>query len=557
MELFTYLMAKNDHNTSVKKDLFSYLLGKNQSGTYTDYSGTSLSINNTKKGKMKVNLLGNTSQETTTGKNLLRYNLQHLKNKNTTGTWDNNVYTHNGLTITINDDLSIRVNGTSTATETFFINNEALYLPTGTYYLSGATNGSDTTYDIRTYNYDGSNVGLQCFTGAKEVSFVNNNNQAFNVAIVVRNAQTLNNVMFYPMLATTNDTTYEPYTNGASPNTDYPQVIHTITGDNSIIVEGKNLFDKTTITEDAWLIDNGTVSTNHLGYSVSDYILIQPNTAYYKTNNSSPRNKYYDINKQPLDTTTYQDISIGGNAGTFTTPNNAYYLRITINTTRSNIDTMMINKGNTALPYEPYQSNSVLLTLGDKEICWIGNYKDKIFKAIKGDEIYDSLSVEEKNTLDYGKWYLRKAINKVVLDGSETGWNEYSNANNLKYFGLPISTGTPNSNRNMLSDHFTKVNSLWELSSYINGTQISSNLQNLLFMTIDYTSLANFKTWLSNNNTTVYYVLATPTYTPITGTLKDELEALQKAQSYKGTTNINQINNDLPFNMNVSVKVGS
>ena len=33
MELFTYLMAKNDHNTSVKKDLFSYLLGKNQSGT--------------------------------------------------------------------------------------------------------------------------------------------------------------------------------------------------------------------------------------------------------------------------------------------------------------------------------------------------------------------------------------------------------------------------------------------------------------------------------------------------------------------------------------------
>ena len=62
MELFTYLMAKNDHNTSVKKDLFSYLLGKNQSGTYTDYSGTSLSINNTKKGKMKVNLLGNTSQ---------------------------------------------------------------------------------------------------------------------------------------------------------------------------------------------------------------------------------------------------------------------------------------------------------------------------------------------------------------------------------------------------------------------------------------------------------------------------------------------------------------
>lgn len=65
MELFTYLMAKNDHNTSVKKDLFSYLLGKNQSGTYQEYTGTSLSISNTKKGKMKLDLYGNTSQSGT------------------------------------------------------------------------------------------------------------------------------------------------------------------------------------------------------------------------------------------------------------------------------------------------------------------------------------------------------------------------------------------------------------------------------------------------------------------------------------------------------------
>ena len=62
MELFTYLMAKNDHNTSVNKDLFSYLLGKGQSGTYQTFTGTSISANNTKKAKMKLDLLGNTSQ---------------------------------------------------------------------------------------------------------------------------------------------------------------------------------------------------------------------------------------------------------------------------------------------------------------------------------------------------------------------------------------------------------------------------------------------------------------------------------------------------------------
>jgi hypothetical protein len=53
MDLFTYLMAKNNKNT--QKDLFSYLLGKSggQSGTYTTYTGTILNILNTLKGKIK------------------------------------------------------------------------------------------------------------------------------------------------------------------------------------------------------------------------------------------------------------------------------------------------------------------------------------------------------------------------------------------------------------------------------------------------------------------------------------------------------------------------
>ena len=60
MDLFTYLMNKNDNN--VPGDLFSSLLGNGQSGTYQTFTGTSISANNTKKGKMKINLLGNTSQ---------------------------------------------------------------------------------------------------------------------------------------------------------------------------------------------------------------------------------------------------------------------------------------------------------------------------------------------------------------------------------------------------------------------------------------------------------------------------------------------------------------
>ena len=55
-------------------------------------------------------------------------------------------------------------------------------------------------------------------------------------------------------------------------------------------------------------------------------------------------------------------------------------------------------------------------------------------------------------------------------------------------------------------------------------------------------------TWLESNNITCYYALSTPTYTQITGTLAEQLEAVYyEAMSKEGQTNISQINDDLPF----------
>ena len=66
-------------------------------------------------------------------------------------------------------------------------------------------------------------------------------------------------------------------------------------------------------------------------------------------------------------------------------------------------------------------------------------------------------------------------------------------------------------------------------------------------------TLASWITWLSSNNLLVYYGLETPTYTPITGTLAEQLENIyQYLLSYKGQTNISQINNDLPFVISAS-----
>ena len=57
-----------------------------------------------------------------------------------------------------------------------------------------------------------------------------------------------------------------------------------------------------------------------------------------------------------------------------------------------------------------------------------------------------------------------------------------------------------------------------------------------------------FRTWLENNNVTLYYVLKEAIVTEITyQPLIDQLNLLEKAISYDSQTNISQVNNDLGF----------
>lgn len=66
MDLFTYLLGKKGQNT--QRDLFSYLLGKGAggSGTYVNFTGTSLNISNTLRARIKnIELKGATSQDGT------------------------------------------------------------------------------------------------------------------------------------------------------------------------------------------------------------------------------------------------------------------------------------------------------------------------------------------------------------------------------------------------------------------------------------------------------------------------------------------------------------
>ena len=156
--------------------------------------------------------------------------------------------------------------------------------------------------------------------------------------------------------------------------------------------------------------------------------------------------------------------------------------------------------------------------------------------------------------VEVNKWYLKKNIGKVVLDGSES-WNEKTNSSGTKQFYAP--TNLPvNSvlNATQKCNYFNKyVQSLWNYG-VVGEFAILTNTRQFVAGVEDTLLLEDFKTSLANNNLEIYYILATPTYTQITGELANQLEQIYKGMlSYDGATNISQVNNDLPFIINTSV----
>jgi hypothetical protein len=156
-----------------------------------------------------------------------------------------------------------------------------------------------------------------------------------------------------------------------------------------------------------------------------------------------------------------------------------------------------------------------------------------------------------------GKWYLHKEIGKVVLNGSEL-WQVHGSIASWFYVDNLIYSISANARKDfILSDYFVQ-NSYSYATTITNGElvysyQVGGGPARLVLKDTDYTTVADFKTWLSTHNVTLYYVLSTPTNTEITDTtLINQLEEFYRAQSKNNQTNISQINNDLPFIINAT-----
>lgn len=173
----------------------------------------------------------------------------------------------------------------------------------------------------------------------------------------------------------------------------------------------------------------------------------------------------------------------------------------------------------TPTSYEPYFTPI--------ELAKIGDYQDYIYKS--GDD-----------------WYVHKEIRKRTLDGTETWTTGVVSGN--RFFGLDTGDGVFNNTSGdiVFSDKFYN-----RFGSDNNSIMLSANSSTpgriLIFINGIATNVADWKTWLSNNNTLVYYPVTTPTDTKITDqTLIDGLNSALNMTCYDGGTNIVVTSTNLP-----------
>lgn len=464
-------------------------------------SGTNITLNDTAESRISFLYKGNTQQDSTTGKNTFNNTL-------TNGS-------HNGLTYEVNADKSVKITGTATALT--YINMGSWNL-SGNYIFSGITGGSSSTYSLY---LSGSLSNLETIT--TEEKPITNDGTSYNVVLKVASGKSVNEIV-YPMIRPSNvsDDTYEPYTGGnPAPSPSYPQEIHNVSGDNTIEICGKNLFDLDNLTN-AYLNSSGVpVSANN--NVLSDYIPITSNQDYIISVNQQVEAlgyALYDKDKTFISrVNTYSIQTKTLNSST------ASYIRIYVNKNAQTFNTNslvnlqpQLEKGSTATTYEPYTGQSQLISLGDIELNKIGNYQDYIYKT--------------------DKWYKHGKVGKYIFKGTEAGWWKHASG----YFAIPLSNSKYGK---VVCDNFmSNADTSTNLTCYCYGNGFFEIRYN------DMSTLTDFKTWLTTHNTEVYYILATPTDTEITdSTLISQLEAIKR--SYENQTNISQTNNDLPFILDV------
>lgn len=173
--------------------------------------------------------------------------------------------------------------------------------------------------------------------------------------------------------------------------------------------------------------------------------------------------------------------------------------------------------------YEPYLKQIHTLNLSTTELCAI---KDTNGNAV----------AQDRALYRNGKWQWEKNIKKMVLNGTEAWKN--ATVGTVNHFRGQLYV-TESKTRNALCDKFvcrtSEAHGEWNYVLF----EKDSVYINIANAELSEATLNGFKAWLSSNNVTVYYVLATPEYIDCTAEQSAVLDKLYNNFALqKGTNNI-------------------
>lgn len=218
---------------------------------------------------------------------------------------------------------------------------------------------------------------------------------------------------------------------------------------------------------------------------------------------------------------TLQDIKVYGNTlqdGT-PTPDNP----ISIQTiTGEQIIQVINNNSITTYP----------LNLGSIELCKIGNYQDTIYKQ-------------------NGNWYIRKVIDKVVLNGTESDVSIRGTGTNYWFYCFKnLNQNTPGEGNGYVLSNYYRANTVYT-SNTNQGICVTRTSKEIRIRYGQEDTLSNFLNWVSTHNINVYYVMTTPIITQITDTTI--INQLENISITKGNNYVTTENNTLPFNLDLTI----
>lgn len=332
------------------------------------------------------------------------------------------------------------------------------------------------------------------------------------------------NKMYAPMLnAGENPLPWEPYTEGKpSPSVEYPQVVE-------VMVKGAQLLDFEQCLKkwnSKYTQSNGRVYTvNALGVgfqnpiSLSDEdIKVTLSGKVRDISGSRYRIELLDSSGNLVGRIDKDTKTITGMAS-----------KIRLNFTEGGVGEyadIMLNFGETALPWEPYRSASATITLTEP-LRGIGEHRDRIMCR----------DVE---------WGIERWITKLTLDGNED-WVIYDNSSYISFYTrnpcLPVSMNKREGlceQLRVMTIGGKNLNTIWLGANNKVVYAIDNQFYN---DTLEDKGLANWKAHLAESPLEIITYLDAPAWEPLPSATQQALNALT---TYAGTTHLTITAGGLP-----------